>query len=33
MELVDDEDAMLPRDVDDHCNDELMLFEYDSALA
>jgi hypothetical protein len=30
---VDDEDAMLPWDVDDHCHDELTLFEYDNALA
>ena len=33
MELVEDEDAILPWDVDDHCHDELTLFEYNSALA
>ncbi len=30
---MDDEDTMLPWDVDDHCHDELTFFEYDSALA
>jgi len=33
MELMGDEDVMLPWDVDDHCHDELTLFEYDNALA
>jgi hypothetical protein len=33
MELVEDEDDMLPWHVDDHCHDELTLLEYDRALA